>query len=80
MEECSTDDGELIVALLTHRCGECEKKKQSELSEYTHKMFKLRQLRKAGYPFGKNDLSLEEWMDLGLVEETMEWQTKALSL
>lgn len=41
-------------------------------------MFKLRQLRKAGYPFGANDLSLEEWIDLGLVEETMEWLTRSL--
>ena len=49
------------------------------MCEYTIKMFNLRQLRKAGYPFGANDLSLEEWLEMGKVEETMEWQTKALS-
>ena len=43
-------------------------------------MFNLRKLRKAGYPFGANDLTLEEWLDMGLVEETVEWQTKTLSL
>lgn len=25
----------------------------------------------AGYPFGKNDLTLEEWSDLALVAEAM---------
>jgi hypothetical protein len=31
----------------------------------------LRRLQKAGYPFGKNDLSYDEWMDLGLLNEMM---------
>ena len=66
--------------LLSFRCEKCEKKKAGELSEYTVKMFRLRRLKVAGYPFGKNDLTLEEWQDLGMVEEHMEWQTKALSI
>lgn len=40
-------------------------------------MLMIRKLKKAGYPFGKNDLTLEEWIDLGMVEETMAWQTKS---
>jgi len=78
-EECSDDDGELIAELINYRCGKCEKKKSRDLDEYTVKILNLRQLKKAGYPFGANDLTLEEWLDLGLVEETMEWQTKAPS-
>ena len=42
-------------------------------------MFKIRQLKMAGYPFAANDLTLEEWEDLGQVEETMKWQTKTQS-
>ncbi len=42
-------------------------------------MFRIRQLKEAGYPFGKNDLTLEEWMDLGTVEEIMKWPTKTPS-
>jgi hypothetical protein len=29
----------------------------------------IRVLKKAGYPFGKNDLSVEEWEDLGKLED-----------
>lgn len=75
--KCLEEVGE---ALISWTCEQCEKKKSRDLDEYTVKMFKLRQLKKAGYPFGANDLTLEEWMDLGQVEETMEWQTKAQSL
>jgi hypothetical protein len=69
----------LIADLLTFRCEKCEKKKQSDLDSYTIKIFRIRQLKMAGYPFGANDLTLEEWEDLGTVEETMKWPTKALS-
>ncbi|MFA5424188.1 MAG: hypothetical protein WC374_10065 [Phycisphaerae bacterium] len=34
------------------------------MSEYTRKMMRIRSLSKAGYPFGKNDLTREEWEDL----------------
>ena len=69
----------MIADQLTYRCEKCEKKKQSDLDEYTIKIFRIRQLKMAGYPFGANDLTLEEWEDLGTVEETMKWQTKAPS-
>ncbi len=68
-----------MVELLVYRCGECEKKKQSDLDEYTRKIFWLRRMQTAKYPFGPNDLTLEEWEDLGAVEETMKWQTKTQS-
>ncbi len=33
-------------------------------------------MRMAGYPFGKDDLTIEEWLDLGLLEETL-WAMRA---
>jgi hypothetical protein len=35
-------------------------------------MLHIRSLKKAGYPFGKNDLSVEEWEDLGMLEDVIE--------
>jgi len=32
-----------------------------------------------GYPFGKNDLTIEEWTDLGKAEEFFQAQERALS-
>ena len=57
--------------LIEWTCNHCPRKKQSDLNEYTIKMFNIRRLRMAGFPFGKNDLTLEEWDDLGLIEETI---------
>jgi hypothetical protein len=37
-------------------------------------MFRIRRLKTAGYPFGPNDLTPEEWSDLGLIEEMMNVQ------
>lgn len=39
--------------------------------EYTIKLLNLNTLQKAGYPFAANDLTLEEWSDLGLLKETL---------
>jgi len=38
---------------------------------FRHILF-LYRLRKGGYPFEKNDLSLEEWLALGELEEAIE--------
>jgi len=35
------------------------------------KIFAIRTLKNAGYPFGKNDLTMEEWQDLGRLEEVL---------
>lgn len=32
-------------------------------------MLELRRLQQGGYPFGGNDLELEEWQDLGRVND-----------
>ncbi|MBW2591840.1 MAG: hypothetical protein JRE58_02350 [Deltaproteobacteria bacterium] len=36
---------------------------------YTIKLFRLRRLRLAGYPFAADDLTVEEWMDLGKIDD-----------
>ena len=39
--------------------------------EYTFKLLHLLALQKGGYPFSTDDLTLEEWVDLGLVKESL---------
>lgn len=39
-------------------------------------MLRIRHWKNAGYPFRANDLTLEEWEDLGRLEETLKWPTK----
>jgi hypothetical protein len=34
-------------------------------------MFRIRNLQMAGYPFGKDDLSFEEWEDLGALNNAI---------
>jgi len=50
---------------------ECKKKKRDPIGAYTHHILNLRFLVLAGYPFEKNDLSYEEWMDLGIINEML---------
>jgi hypothetical protein len=57
-------------------CSKCDKKKSRELHPWTNHILFLRILMKAGYPFCKNDLSLEEWLDLGMTNELIESKTK----
>lgn len=72
--KCREETGDNLIEWT---CSRCEKKKAEQLSEYTAKMFRLRRLKKAGCPFEPNSLTLEEWMDLGMVEEMMQqWETK----
>lgn len=42
------------------------------MSPYACHLISLHRLVKAGYPFGQDDLDLDEWQDLGLVTETIE--------
>ena len=52
-------------------CEKCKKAKLEDLHDYTVGLFQLRTLKLAGYPFAKNDLTTEEWLDLGVIEK---WQ------
>ncbi|MFH2129766.1 MAG: hypothetical protein ABIK68_05270 [bacterium] len=37
--------------------------------DYTKKLLKIRQLRMGGYKFENNDLTYEEWIDMGKLEQ-----------
>jgi len=39
--------------------------------EYTFKLLHLSALQKGGYPFSADDLTLEEWVDLGVLNESL---------
>ena len=70
-KKCRKEFGE---ELMDWTCSQCEKKKADQLSPYMGKMFRLHHLKLAGYPFKADDLSPEEWEDLGKVEEFKRWQ------
>ncbi|ACL05235.1 hypothetical protein Dalk_3547 [Desulfatibacillum aliphaticivorans] len=53
---------------LSWACGKCHKAREEDLHPYTQKLFRIRALQKAGYPFRANDLALEEWLDLAAIE------------
>jgi len=55
-------------------CGGCERKENEdyEPSEWFNHIWFLYMLQRAGYPFNKNDLTLEEWIDLGILKEELE--------
>ncbi len=66
-EKCLVEnDGDLSWA-----CSNCPKKKESDIHPYTIKLLSLRRLQLAGYPFTADDLTLEEWGDLGWLNETL---------
>ena len=53
-------------------CGTCAEYLRPEaISPWTWHLIFLHRLKKAGYPFQANDLSLETWLLLGLVEEAL---------
>ncbi len=39
--------------------------------EYTVKLLNLHSLQQGGYPFAQDDLTLEEWGDLGRIKEVL---------
>ena len=54
-------------------CPSCEKRNgNSTPSEWLTHIWYLFLLQRGGYPFEKNDLSVEEWIDLGIVREHFE--------
>lgn len=53
-------------------CGTCAEYLRPEaISPWTWHLIFLHRLKKAGYPFRANDLSLETWLLLGQVEEAL---------
>jgi hypothetical protein len=60
------DDG------LEWACANCPKKRFEDMHEYTIKLFNLVALQDGGYPLEKDDLTLEEWVDLGRMRDVLE--------
>lgn len=52
-------------------CSTCEFKKYEPSLWFLH-IWNLYRLQRGGYPFEKNDLSLVEWVDLGLLRDALE--------
>ncbi len=67
-EKCHAEHG----AFSDWACGACTEYLRPEaVSPWTWHLMFLYRLKKGGYPFGANDLSLETWLLLGLVEEAL---------
>jgi len=47
-------------------CQRCEKVQPDRLSGRALRIVFLRELQRGGFPFGPDDLSLEDWLGLGL--------------
>ena len=52
-------------------CGECRTRRPRDLAPYTVKLLRLRQMQTGGYPFRANDLTIEEWIDLGRLADVL---------
>jgi len=61
-------------------CANCPNTKAEDISQYTLSLFEIRRLRAAGYPYQKNDLTLEQWEDLGMMEDMMQGRRKKGSM
>jgi len=68
-EKCRQEIGN--EELLKWSCEKCEKKKVDSIHPWTNHLLVLRRLVLAGYPFKRNDLSIQEWLDLGFLNEAM---------
>lgn len=53
-------------------CGHCSEVTAESFSGKTLRWWLLHRLRQAGYPFDKNELDWEDWLNLALVQELME--------
>jgi len=67
-EKCQAEHGPFAE----WACRTCiEYLRPEAVSPWTWHLMFLHRLKKAGYPFRANDLSLEAWLLLGLVEEAL---------
>jgi hypothetical protein len=53
-------------------CQRCEAGKTHEPGAWFNHIWFLYGLQRGGYPFRRNDLTIGEWMDLGILRETLE--------
>jgi len=69
MRRCRSESG----AFADWACESCREFVRPEaISPWTWHLLFLHQLKGAGYPFRANDLSLETWLLLGMVQRIME--------
>ena len=73
---CSDDErakcNEEFPEFIEWACKNCDKKKARDIAPRTAYLLCLRRLQKAGFPLAKRDLSLQEWFDLGLINEMID--------
>lgn len=72
--KCEAENGQL----LEWSCIHCPKKKPEDLNPYTLKLVKMMELQAAGYPFRPNDLTMEEWYDIGKVKRWLETKEQSI--
>jgi hypothetical protein len=53
-------------------CQTCELKDPYQPSEWFNHIWRLYELQRGGYPFEKDDLSIEEWTDLGALRNEIQ--------
>lgn len=53
-------------------CDNCNKKRHSDLHPYTLKLLHVLAMQAGGYQYERNDLSQEEWIDLGRVKRELD--------
>lgn len=60
-------------------CRRCPKFK-ARPSPYVNRLLRLRLLRLAGYPFAPDSMSLDTWLDLGVLESVIAAKTPTVRL
>lgn len=53
-------------------CGSCRRKETSPPGAWFQHIQFLVRLQDAQYPFDKDDLSIEEWLDIGAMRKALE--------
>lgn len=66
-QKCLIEHGDFI----DWSCEVCGKKRWERLHPWTLHMMEIKDLQVAGYPFGKNDLTIEEWRSLGMINNVI---------
>lgn len=52
-------------------CATCEYREYEPSMWFAH-IWNLYRLQRGGFPFEKNDLTLDEWVDIGLLKDSLE--------
>ena len=49
-------------------CSDCYSGRKKRPGAYVQKLLLFRNLKAAGYPIDRNDLTIDEWQDLNVIE------------